>query len=414
MATDPDPQPLDQPLDHLGLPLDQLTTADAARGRIQTARPGGTQVIQVVLVLVGLALVTWVEGRIGANSGDWDAGAPVLVEVTRHLEGERAEVTEYQSTRSWTVDRSDLARVESDALGTQIQGRLVGDCACQLMLRNIPTLPWWVTPLLILGLVSAVPGLLARYRWRHRRQILSRAPRPVTVSPVWMRRSFRPAVWGVRVDTADGQPPHYLELAKTPLGWAPRGSLLGGPDSPPVGVPATMYGPDPRNGLCILGSPTGLAVASSAPIRPSGRAPVVPWSNALSVAAGLADPPQERAVQVGGEGHSRIRVSETVDSAASTEGLGGTALRASGMRAARLATRLVLAGIGLVVGAIWLLRPGPFGALGWLFIGGRLAAMAGINFAVDRLSRSAPLGAWSDRSAARSAAAALALTRWGL
>ena len=47
--------------------------------RIVTARPGGSQLLLAVLLVVCLGLIVWVGGRVGTSGGDWDAGSPVLV-----------------------------------------------------------------------------------------------------------------------------------------------------------------------------------------------------------------------------------------------------------------------------------------------------------------------------------------------
>ncbi len=390
--------------------------------RIVTARPGGSQVVLAVLLGICLAVIVWVDARVGRTGDDWRTGGPVLVIVTRHVDDGTAEVTEYQSTRTWTVERRGLAQVSSDELGTRIQARVVGDCRCQLMLREPRTVPPVLTGLVLLGLAGTVPGLLARRRWRYRRQLLARPSLPVEVSPVWLRRPFRPAVWGVRVAPGPGRPALYLELAGTAVSWLPPGARLaapdgtargegtvdGGGDGGDGGVAVELHGPDPRNGLCILAAPTGLAVASAAPrAGDAGARLVVPWSDDLTVAAGLAAPAPERPVEVGGAAHTRIRVG-----AGPVGGTGPAAsaatLRHDPPRVAIAQSVAVVAAYAVTFVVVRVLASDLVTAATWLVAAGMAAGLVARRLVVARMATVAPLRAWSDRAAARAAAAAAA------
>ena len=382
--------------------------------RIGTARPGGSQLLLAVLLVVCLGLIVWVGGRVGTSGGDWDAGSPVLVIVTRHLDGDTAEVTEYQSTRSWTVSRAGLSRASSDELGTRIQARLVGDCRCQLMLREPRSVPPALTALVLVGLAGTVPGLLARHRWRYRKQLLARPARAVSVTPVWLRRPFRPAAWGVLVAPADGRPALYLELAGTALAWLPSGARLVATDgvddrgpAPSDGVLVGLHGPDPRNGLCILASPAGLAVASAAPRSgSSGARSATPWSDALTVAAGLAAPAPERPLEVGGAGHTRISVAGRPPSGASRPEEGRASLRYDPHRVAVNQAVAVVAAYAVTALVVRSTVSDLVSAATWLVVAGMAAGMVARRLVVRRMASVPPLGDWPDRRAAREAAAA--------
>ena len=349
--------------------------------------------ILAVLMVVALALILVVQGRAGGSRGDWNSGVPVLVTVGAHVGDDTAEMVEYQSTRRWMIAREALRRAGSDAIGTRYQARLVGDCRCQLMLEEPATVPPVLIALVGVGLASTVPGLLARRRWRYQRQVLARPSRPVAVTPVWLRRSLRPAALGVRIAGDAGRSDAVLELVGTPLSWFPQGAMV------------QLHGPDPRNGLCILAAPGGMAVASAAPRRAEGPL-VVPWSDALSVAAGLMEAPPERAVTVGGPGVSRISVSGGGDRFSPPDGVDETVLAYG---PARLAKRQEVAGAlayAVALAVVTISAPDVRTAATWLVaLGMGLAALA--RFALARsAARQPPLRTWSDRSAARAAAAA--------
>lgn len=387
--------------------------------RLATTRPGGSQMVLAVLLGVCLAVIVWFGGRVGNAGDDWRAGGPVLVIVTRHVDAGTAEVTEYQSTRTWTVERRALAQVSSDEPGTRIQARVVGDCRCQLMLSEPRTVPPVLTALVLLGLAGTVPGLLARRRWRHRRQLLARPSLPVQVSPVWLRRPFRPAVWGVRVAPGPGRPALYLELAGTAVSWLPPGARLAAPDGTVRGdgtvdggvgggVAVELHGPDPRNGLCILAAPAGLAVASAAPrAGDAGARLVVPWSDDLTVAAGLAAPAPERPVEVGGAARTRIRVG-----AGPAGGTGPVAsaatLRHDPPRVAIAQSVAVVAAYAVTFVVVRTLASDLVTAATWLVAAGMAAGLVARRLVVVRMATVAPLRTWSDRAAARAAAAAAA------
>jgi hypothetical protein len=377
-------------------------------GRIVTVRPGGSQVVLAVLLTLCLAAIAWVGGRVGGTADDWRTGSPVLVIVTRQVDGAEAEVTEYQSTRTWTVARRALDQAASDELGTRIQARVVGDCRCQLMLRQPRSVPTALTTLVVIGLAGTVPGLLARRRWRYRNQLLARPSTPVTVSPVWLRRPFRPAVWGVRVAPGPGRPALYLELAGTALTWLPTGARLAAA-GPADGVAVELHGPDPRNGLCILAAPAGLAVASAAPRSgTSGARLVVPWSDALSVTAGLVAPAPERPIEVGGVAHTRISVGGGPADRAGTDPAHAAALRHDPPRVAATQAVAVVAAYAVTAVVVRTVATDLVTAATWLVAAGLVAGLLARRLVVRRMAAVAPLGTWTDRAAARAAAASAA------
>ena len=349
--------------------------------------------ILAVLMACALILIYWVQNRPGATRSDWDGGAPVLVVVTAHLDADMAEASEYQSPRTWTISRRALEQVGAEAIGSRVQARLVGECRCQLMLRPPATVPPVLIGLVLVGLASTVPGLVARRRWRYRRELMARPSRPVTVTPTWLNRPLRPAVWGLRL-TGGQRGDVVLAMVGTPLTWLPDGETV------------QLHGPDPRNGLCVLAAPGGVAVASTAPRRPSSPGLVAPWSDSLNLAAGLVAPPAERSVSIGGPGVSRISVS----------GQGPPMHHPPTETETVLAygpTRLALAqnvavGLAYLVSIVTALvtTSDLRGLATVVVVGGMGSATVARKLVAHSAAFKAPLRTWSDRRAAWAAAAA--------
>lgn len=374
--------------------------------RTVTPRPGTSQILSAVVLVAALVLIVWAKGRVsgGPDREAWNRGAPVLVTVTAHLDDERATVAEYQTSRSWTVERRALRSVATDEPGTRIHARLVGDCRCELLLAEPRSIPPMLTVVVMAGLVASIPGVLAWARWAPRRQVLATTPRSVQVVPIWLSRPLRPAAWALRVAPSAGQPALYIEMAGTPLTWFPEGARLATDRSRPSdGVTVDLYGPHRRNGLCVLAAPGGLAVASAAPrVGDSGLRAVPRWADPLTLAAGLVEAPPERPVEVGGGTHSRIVVNAPQGVAGERRLYYGprlvTGLRTAAVLIAYAVTAVVLR--ATVDDALTMLM--------WMVGAGMVAGSVARRLVVYALALLPPLSGWPDRRAARAAAAAAA------
>lgn len=360
----------------------------AFRDGIVTRRSRGAPVGVAISLLLVVVLV-WARSRTADQRAQWDAGSPVLVVVSGSSGGE-VEVTELGGLRSWTVDRG---LVPSSAVGTRIQSRLVGDCRCQLVVREPASIPtsWLLGAggLVLLGLAQ----LPQWARWRRVGTVLQMPPQEATVRAVWLRRPVGAPQWAVEVRRR-GDPPEAAtvhELAGTPSWWFDQSTDT-----------VTVRGPDRSGGVTVLENDHGRAVASSAP-RPgvAARSRTCGWSRDLAHLLQM-DHRVEQTVEIGGAEHQKVSVH--------AGGLSGSPPSAVLALDRSERWRLVMAGVsGVMAVGMAMLVVGGRPSVGWLFVPSLASPwiLAGARRLRARsIAGRPPLADWADRRAASEAARA--------
>lgn len=371
------------------------------RRKVVTPRPGRASWALIGLAAVVLAIEIVLVPLSADRRRLWDSGAPVLV-VVSIVTGEEVMLQEYGGGPVWIAPVDDVPAAE---VGARIQARLVGPDRNLMFAPDEMTLPASFRYSWVLLIGFALPGLLARRRWRGLDRVLAGEARRVRLEPVWLRRTLSPPA-AVRVrdpgaGRSDAGSDIVVEVKGTPLVWWARSV------QEETQGEALVYGPD-SFGLMVLETEAGRAVASSSP-RSGKRALAVvcSWSDRLAADIGLVEEPADP-LSVGGRAHQRISVSGEGGSSA-----GGQVADQRYTLDLKLVLRWTLwyplATSGAVLLRFFTSSRSDAALLSALGIG--LTALAIARWwAAENLARRAPLSGWTDRAAARQAGrAALAL-----
>jgi len=352
-----------------------------------TVRPGRRLWLAVSGAIILGFVVYWLVPGHDEELTRWNSGDPVTVIVIA-ANAEVVEVAELDGDWVWDVDPRSIP---DTAVGSSIQGRLTGDCRCQLMTdkpRPVPARVQWMP--VALGLLAVLSYWRSR-RWRSLDEVVSMPPRTIRVEPVWMRHFVLSPRLGVRVvemqDAFDVGA--VIELYGTAAAWLP------GPEAEVL-----LYGPHPVTGTIVLGSTAGRAIPSTA-IKSSQILDrgIRPWSSHLADLIWEA-PRHDGLLEIGGTDHQRLRLG-------------------SAHKSPNHGQRLLFAPRAVVTWAWAATYPGPFllwmhawasdwspvETIAWMVIVFVVLQVV-FDLVVRKSADREPLASWEDRSAAREAAAA--------